>query len=588
MIADYLVSAVGNHLWQSTVFAGAVALLALTLRKNRASIRSALWLAASLKFLIPFSLLIRLGSRFQLPAPAPSASPNLSVAVGQIAQITQPFAPVPSGAVTLAPHPTVLPMLLLAIWMCGSLAVVFSWWRRWRRVRLAVRAAAPLNLQAGVPVLSSPELLEPGVFGLFRPVLVLPEGITDRLEPRSLQAIVAHELCHIRRHDNLASAVHMAVEAMFWFHPLVWWIGARLVEERERACDEEVLRQGSQPEVYAESILKICRLYLESPLACVSGISGSDLKQRIRRIMTQGLASRLSFGRKLLLFAAGMTAVAGPIVFGLMNASQSRAQNAPSATFEVASVKPAKAGSPGMFIRNDPNGRFSANNIPLAFLIQFAYRLKESQLTGGPSWINTERYDIEAKPDDATVAALQSANPDKRFEIMMPMLQSMLEERFKLTVHHDKKELQVYSLVVAKNGPKMHASDPAPTDPAASVPLGPGHGNIRMGRGQLDVDSQPLSQVVDVLSHILGRVVVDNTGLTGKYDFNLKWTPGDEEQAFKQLGPGPDGRPAPPPPDSSGPTIFTALQEQLGLKLESQKSSVDTLVIDHVEKPSEN
>jgi uncharacterized protein (TIGR03435 family) len=109
-----------------------------------------------------------------------------------------------------------------------------------------------------------------------------------------------------------------------------------------------------------------------------------------------------------------------------------------------------------------------------------------------------------------------------------------------------------------------------------------------MGRGQLDVDSQPLSQVVDVLSHILGRVVVDNTGLTGKYDFNLKWTPGDEEQAFKQLGPGPDGRPAPPPPDPSGPTIFTALQEQLGLKLESQKSSVDTLVIDHVEKPSEN
>ena len=119
------------------------------------------------------------------------------------------------------------------------------------------------------------------MFGIFRPVLLLPEGITDRLSPAQLQAVLAHELCHVRRRDNLAAAIHMFVEALFWFHPLVWWIKARLIEEQERACDEEVLRLGGDPQVYAESILKICEFYLTSPLICVSGITGSNLKKRI-------------------------------------------------------------------------------------------------------------------------------------------------------------------------------------------------------------------------------------------------------------------------------------------------------------------
>jgi hypothetical protein len=172
------------------------------------------------------------------------------------------------------------------------LVVTFSWWRRWWGIRAAMRAGSPLDLAVDVPVLSSPAMLEPGVFGIFRPVLLLPEGITDRLAPAHLEAILAHELCHVRRRDNLAAAIHMAVEAIFWFHPLVWWLGARLVEERERACDEEVLRLGGQPEVYAESILKTCQFYLESPLVCMSGISGSDLKKRIVRIMTHAIGKK--------------------------------------------------------------------------------------------------------------------------------------------------------------------------------------------------------------------------------------------------------------------------------------------------------
>src|SRR5438445_13697921 len=146
--------------------------------------------------------------------------------------------------------------------------------------------------------MSSPTLLEPGVFGVFRPVLLLPEGIFDRLTPAQLKAVIAHELCHVRHRDNLIAAIQMFVEAAFWFHPMVWWIGRRMVEERERACDEEVLRLGSDPEVYAAGILNVCRFYVESRLACASGVTGADLKKRIEAIMTKRIVIGMSAARK--------------------------------------------------------------------------------------------------------------------------------------------------------------------------------------------------------------------------------------------------------------------------------------------------
>jgi beta-lactamase regulating signal transducer with metallopeptidase domain len=129
--------------------------------------------------------------------------------------------------------------------------------------------------------MTSPAFPEPGAFGVRRAILVLPAGIVDRLTPPQLQAIVAHELCHVRRRDNLDTAVHMAVEALCWFHPLVWWLGARLMEERERACAEEVLLLGNDPKGYAQGILKTCELYLESPLRCVARLTGANLRKRI-------------------------------------------------------------------------------------------------------------------------------------------------------------------------------------------------------------------------------------------------------------------------------------------------------------------
>jgi hypothetical protein len=146
----------------------------------------------------------------------------------------------------------------------------------------------------------------------------LPQGLEQQLSPAELKAVLAHELCHWRRHDNLLAALHMLVEALFWFFPLVWWLGARLNAERERACDESVLAEGNDPELYAEGILKVCRAYLQSPLACVAGVSGAGLKQRIDAIMQNGLSRRLDGMRKLLLGAFASASIITPLLLGLV------------------------------------------------------------------------------------------------------------------------------------------------------------------------------------------------------------------------------------------------------------------------------
>jgi len=605
MIPSHGPSLVANHVWQSTVLAAVAWLLTLALKKNQARTRYWLWLVTSAKFLIPFSLLVATGSHLSWKTAAPIAQPAVSVVVEQI---TQPFPaiepPTLSVRSTARHNPGILPMVLLVVWACGLVALAVSRWRRWRQVRTAVRAASPIRIAADVPVLSSRSLLEPGVFGIFRPVLLLPEGITDRLTSSQLEAIVAHELCHVRRRDNLAAVIPMAVEAVFWFYPPVWWIGSRLVEERERACDEEVLRLGSEPAVYAESILKTCQFYLESPLVCVSGITGSDLKKRIVRIMTHRLVDQLSLGRKLLLACAAMAVIAGPVLFGLANGAQNGGQlqparSGPLPSFEVASVKPNHSGTPMVRIMNTP-GRFNAVNVTPKMLIQFAYDIKGPQLSGSPSWIDSERYDIDAKtdetPDDVGKEARDAFNERRRL-----MLQSLLADRFKLTLTHETKDLPIYALVVAKSGPKFHETTLPPPDPeAAAEPPGPpkpgqplrARVGIMMGRGQLNMNGAPMSQFANALSDQVGRKVLDKTGLEGNYDLTLQWTP-DEGQGrmFGGAGGGPEGRSASdsaPPPDPSGPTLFTALQEQLGLKLESEKGPVETLVIEHIEKPSEN
>ncbi len=612
--------AVENHLWQSTLFAGAAGLLALAMRRNQARVRYGLWLAASIKFLVPYSLLVRAASHLAWPIAAQARASQISLIVQQAGQPftvqsgVDPVAASTAGAAT----GILFPGLALAVWLCGFLGILFFWSVRWRRVRAAVCASTPLRgtseaealrrvqqrmrICQRVELMETTTAMEPGIFGFVRPMLLLPANLASRLGREHFEAVLAHELCHVRRRDNLASAIHMLVEAVFWFHPLVWWMGARLVEERERACDEEVLKLGNDREVYAESILKTCQHYLESPLACMSGISGSDLKVRIVRIMTADIAKKLSRGRRLLLAVAGLAAVSGPIVLGILNAPPSRAQEAvaagtPAPKFEVASIKPSNE-SGGLFrVGLDPSGRFIANNITVKFLLEQAFGMKDSQISGVPGWVDSEHYDIQAKAEDSF--AQQKLSRDERFRQVTLMMQSLLADRFKLVVRHETKELPVYALTVAKGGSKLHEAAPGPSEPDSPPPPPPpggprgpggppGRGGIRMMPGEFNANAVGMDRLADILARIVGRVVVNETGLTGQYDFTLKWTPEQGEGPMMRGPVGPPPADAPPPPDPNGPTIFSALQEQLGLKLESQKSPIDTIVIEHVERPSEN
>lgn len=445
-----------DHLWQSTLFVAVAGLLTLTLRQNRAKTRYFVWLTSSVKFLVPFSLLVNLGGHLGWKTVSQMPPTGLSRVIDEA---SQPFAVLPMIAAAPAPLTSAVnwfPAVLFSVWAIGFCVLLFLWWRRWQQVRVALRAAQPLDLAVGIQAMVSPTFAEPGVFGVRRPILLLPAGITERLTPLQFHAIVAHELCHLRRRDNLAAAIHMVVESVFWFHPLVWWLGARLVEERERACDEEVLLSGSEPQDYAGGILKICELYLESPLPCVSGVTGSNIRKRIVQIMSNNIGAPLSFARKSALMLAGVLTIVAPIVVGVLGAPPVRAQsrgtdgNQAFDAFEVAAIKPtAPDWRGGRFIRMESAHQLVVRNHVLRTLVAAAYNVNPQAISGGPAWIDSEHFDIIAKsPGEAWPNTAEQ----------MAMLRNLLANRFKLTLDHAKKDLHHYALVQAKNGPKLKVS----------------------------------------------------------------------------------------------------------------------------------
>jgi bla regulator protein blaR1 len=466
-------SPLANHLWQSTLCVVAVWLLTLALKKNRAAVRYWLWLATSIKLLIPFSLLVAVGGQFGWRT-SPSAIISQPQWSSVVEDIGRPFAAsAPALQTATQPGSNLLPAILLSVWLLGFSVSIVSWFRVWWKMRATRKDAIPLALGLPIPVLSSSMRVEPGVLGVLRPVLLLPNGITDRLTPAQLNAVLAHEMYHVRRRDNLTAALHMLVEALFWFYPLVWWIRMRLVGERERACDEAVLQSGSDAEVYAEGILNVCKFYAESPVVCVSGISGSDLKKRIARIMTECLTNELSLGRKLLLIAVGIATAAGPVVFGLMSTSHVLAQllqptNAHLPSFEVASIKPSHPDSNGSQLGWVFPTSFKTLNATAKKLIEFSYNVQtDDQLSGAPNWISSEEYDIDAKIEDSEVEHLQKLPSDQMKNQIQFLVQSLLADRFKLKVSYTTKQLPVYALVIAKGGPKLKS--PADTKRGSGI-----------------------------------------------------------------------------------------------------------------------
>ncbi len=379
-------SAILDHLWQSTLLALAIGLLVLALRKAPAAVRHGLWLAASIKFLIPFAALAALG-RLLAPAglvPAPAAPQAALIAKAaqplsrfpfepssrllQAPLVQAPLSPAePGPSVAQALHQVGLHvdlgLILLIVWVLGAAMVLGRWMIRSARVHRVVRASIPLAWPAPMPIVASPSQMGPGLVGLWRPVLVMPRSLPEHLTRSEIDAILAHEACHLRRRDNLTAALHALIEAVFWFHPLVWWIGIRMIAEREHACDEQVVREGHDRRTYARCLVESARLYVQSPLSCVASAAGIDLKTRVERIMTAPLASPLSRSKKALLLAAASFAFATPVAAGLMTpegrkviAPLGRAMAvmaAPAHALGVDQAAQAEAPKPVVLARND-------------------------------------------------------------------------------------------------------------------------------------------------------------------------------------------------------------------------------------------
>lgn len=312
-----------DHLWQSTLCLGAAGALTELLRANGAAVRYRIWLVASAKFLLPFALLAWVG-HVLLPARVTgieSAAPPVALFAQQVAApFATPFVSPIDAAAAPAPaavlHWPSVGELAALIWAVGVLLIAVRWWLRWHRLRGLVRAARPLTLPTAAPVRVTSATLEPGLVGILKPVLLLPERLIDQLARGELESIVAHELAHLRRRDNLTFALHMVSEILFWFFPPIWWLGRRLLLERERACDEAVLSAGHDAQVYGEGILKVCRFYLPAAPGWSAGAAGSDLRTRMAAILSGTRAARVTAAQRALLIISLAAAVLVPLLLG--------------------------------------------------------------------------------------------------------------------------------------------------------------------------------------------------------------------------------------------------------------------------------
>ena len=504
-----------------------------------------------------------------------------------------------------------LPALLVAVWALGAclflLRIAVGVWQM-RRIR---RAAAPWNggqaivdaiageIAVGrrVDALLTAAVPGPVTCGIVRHTIILP-GEALSWTAGDLRRAVVHELEHVSRLDWLTHCVARAIAACYWFHPLVWIGLRRLLLEAERACDDAVLRRSDATE-YARQLVSLAERMVDRRNGLrVAMASRTELPSRVHALLDEA-QRRGRAGARWIALSAGFSTVVAAAMSTLQVGAASGATAEPPQRFEVASVKPCKddAGGDGqrrLEWRVPSPGRVQIECVTVERIIYYAYvgvgggqspLLNVSPATpnvvrAGPAWMRSERFNIEAKADGAA----------DRATMMGPMLQSLLEERFHLVTHRGREEAPMYALTVAKGGLKIRPiGDNGCTSPESVSDVPPGE------RFKIDSGPKPIcgswatrgdginrtvfmgGQTMErlasvVLSAILDRFVIDRTGVAGR--FNMQLTYG--------FDPGPN----PAPSDiERGPSIFTALQEQLGLKLENTKGPREFLVVDRVERP---
>jgi uncharacterized protein (TIGR03435 family) len=407
----------------------------------------------------------------------------------------------------------------------------------------------------------------------------LPIGALTGLPSEQIEALLIHELAHIRRHDYLVNILQSVAEALLFYHPAVWWVSGHIRAERELCCDDVAVSLTGDAFTYASALAEI-ESARPAHLHAAIAANGGSLTGRIARLLGKSRPATRTLSGPGPVVSAILLAIAAYGAF---------AQSADPPRFAVASVKRGEvwiADSVPMAVRPQPGGRLTTLNSPLAFLIQRAYGVQAYQIAGGPPWIKTDGYNIEAKP---------AANTDPKQ--MWLMLQALLAERFKLQLHRETRELPVYGLTATKGGPRLPepaggpctevftGPPPKPGEPRPAPPCGPGIQASGTGVSMRGLNLS-VAKFAEFLGTLIGREVVDKTGFTGKFDLHLDFALDDAIAGLPfHRGPGDADQSA----DSAArPSLFTAIQEQLGLKLESAKGPVEVLVIDRVERPAEN
>lgn len=426
-----MISGLINHLWQSTLFCGGAWLITLALRANSAALRHWVWLLASLKFLVPFSLLFYVGSYIGLPVARTVDTQPLMLgdalqSVSLLVSPTDALRAMESGAGSIAL------VLLLAVWTGGVLLVGTRWLLAWRAAESLVRAARPAPGALPDARVTDADI-EPAVARVFHPVVLLPAALLGRLTQPEIGAVLAHEREHIARHDNLKDSIHRIVETLFWFHPAVWWIGRQMIEERERACDEAVLADGHDGGEYASGILAVCR-HCSAGAAVTATATSGNLTQRVRYILGDGRPAALGAVKALSLMIATIAATTVPMFAGAVDGTAHRlellAMNTRALGGAEFFVSPAADGaelrhrivaaSDGVLIRNTS----------LRDLIALAYGVERWQVRGSAQWLDSLRYDIRLvtrdpvrEPEDLDPYALRD------------LTAKLLAARFDLEIH---------------------------------------------------------------------------------------------------------------------------------------------------------
>jgi uncharacterized protein (TIGR03435 family) len=495
--------------------------------------------------------------------------------------------------------------IVIVLWAAGALAAVLPLAASavaQRRIRcqgtpfaegqsLLNELAVDVGVKRSIAMVIHAQIVGPMTCGMLRPIVVFPPDAGE-WAPADLRRAMRHELEHVRRADCMMDGLARFACAIYWFHPLVWTSWRRLRLEAERACDDAVLR-ADDAIAYADQLVTLAARVSARHAPLLAMASNGDLSRRVTAVLDQAQRRGRAGGAPTAgLFAGGLALVG--LIAPVCASWQVVAADAKA--FEVASIRENTSGDP--FAGGDrqsswlyPGGRFTTRNITLRELILNAYRweITRGQLTGVSPWMDQRRFDIDARAADGAVAPGEIDQP--RAQLMDRMLQVLLADRFKLRVRREQKTGDLHVLSVATGGPKLTPATDAPcrqvtnrgglaisADPATAC-----HMFRRIGRTGLEGVAVDTTDIAMALRLYLGRPVVDRAQLSSLYNVTVRWKPeapsrSDRTGEFNTE----------PQADENDPDIYTAIREQLGLKLAIERAPIDMLVVESAEPPTAN